>query len=227
MVQTWGNVLTASFQEVWQGIINFLPSLIVAAVILVVGWAVGVIIGKIVTQVIKSLKLDHALRGVGVEDALRKGGINLNSGAFVGGLVRWFVILVFLIASFDVLGLTKVNDFLNEVLNYIPQVIIAVLIVLVGAVIADVMKKIVVGAAAAADFRHSSLLGLITKWAIWIFAILTALYQLGIASTIISTLFTGVVVAMSLAIGLSFGLGGQEAAREIVEKVKGEMRGKM
>jgi hypothetical protein len=224
VLDTWGRVLTASFQDLWGGIAYFVPHLIIAIIIVVVGWVVGALIGRVVSQVIKSLRIDEALRRAGIEDALAKGGISLNSGNFIGGLVKWFIIVVFLVAAFDVLQLTQVNDFLQQVvLLYLPRVIVAVLILLVGAVIGDLMQKVVVTSARTAEIRSARFLGTVTKWAIWIFAVLVALSQLGIATVFVQTLFTGFVVALSLALGLSFGLGGQDAAARFIEKTRQEI----
>jgi len=153
-----------------------------------------------------------------------KAGFNLNAGAFIGGLIKWFFIIVFLVAALDVLKLTQVNQFLqNVVLSYLPQVIVAMFILLVAVVIAEAMQKVVVGSARAANIKSANFLGAATKWAIWIFAILTTMIQLGIAVSFIQTLFTGVIIAFSLAIGLSFGLGGQEAAAGYIEKIRHEI----
>jgi small-conductance mechanosensitive channel len=223
IVNEWSQVLNTSFQNLWVGVVSFLPNLVVAILILVIGWAIGALLGRVITQLIKSLKLDEALKRTGVDEFLSHGGINLNSGAFLGGLVKWFVILVFVIAALDVLKLTQVTAFLGGILAYIPQVIVAVLILLAAGIIGDVMKRVVVSAARTAGSRSAGFLGSVTKWAIWIFAILVALSQLGIASVLIQTLFTGFVVAFSLALGLSFGLGGQEAAARVVDRVSKEI----
>ena len=152
--------------------------------------------------------------------------MNLDSGAFIGGLVKWFVIVVFLIAAFEILGLTQVNLFLQEVvLAYLPRVLVAALVLLVSGVVGDVTERIVVAAAKTAEVSSAHFAGSIAKWAIWIFGILVALSQLGIAAQFSQTLFTGVVIALSLAIGLSFGLGGQETAGRFIERLRGEMKG--
>ena len=141
--------------------------------------------------------------------------------------MKWFVIVAFLVAAFQVLGLTQVNDFLqNVVLSYLPEVIVAVLIILVAVVVADAMQKVVTGAARAAHIRGANFAGSLTKWAIWIVAFLSALYQLGIVGGLIQTLFTGFIVALSLAFGLSFGLGGQEAAAHWIAKFRSEITDK-
>lgn len=226
ILETWGNVLGQSFQNVWLGVAEFIPNLVVAIIIFIVGWLVGVLLGKVVAQIIRSIKLDTALRSAGFETLVNRGGFNLDSGVFIGALVKWFFIVVFLIAALDVLHLTQVNAFLNDVLSYLPRVIVAVLILLVGVVVADVMQKIVIGAAKAAEMKSSNFLGAVTKWSIWIFAVLTALLQLGIAVQFIQTLFTGVIVALALGFGLAFGLGGQQAAAGYLEKMRHEISDK-
>ncbi len=224
ILSTWGQVLTLSFQNLWLGIVNFVPNLLIAIIILILGWLIGALFGRAIWQVFRSLKVDEALRRAGFESFLRRGGVNLNAGAFIGGLVKWFIIVVFLVAAFDVLGLTQVNLFLQEVvIAYIPRVLVAALVLLVAGVIGDLVERVVVTAARTADIRSAHFAGSIAKWAIWIFAILVALSQLGIATAFSQTLFTGVVIAISLALGLSFGLGGQEAAARFIERLRGEM----
>lgn len=219
--------MTISFQNLWVGVVNFVPNLVVAVVILIVGWLIGALLGRAVWQVLKSLKIDDALRRAGFESFLQRGGVRLDSGAFVGALVKWFVIVVFLVASLDVLGLTQVNLFLQEVvLGYLPRVVAAALVLLVGGVVGDVAGRVVVTAARTAGVASAHFAGAIAKWAVWVFAILVALSQLGIATAFSQTLFTGVVIAVSLALGLSFGLGGQEAAARFIERLRGEMNGK-
>lgn len=221
LIETWADVLTRSFQDLWLGIIAFLPELIVALIIFVLGWLIGAALGRVVSQVIKSIKVDSALKSTGLSEAVERAGFHLDSGAFLGALVKWFFIVVFLVAALDVLGLTQVNIFLQTVvLGYLPQVIVAVLILLVAAVIAEVAAKAVIGAAKAAHVRSAGFAGSVTKWAIWIFAILAALDHLQVASAFVQTLFTGVIVAISLAFGLAFGLGGQEAAARYIDRMK-------
>lgn len=224
LLNTWGEVLTLSFQNLWVGVVNFVPNLVIAVLILVLGWLVGVLFGRAIWQVFKSLKVDDALRRAGFESFVRRGGVNLDSGAFVGGLVKWFVVVIFLVAALDVLGLSQVNFFLQDVvLGYLPRVLAAALVLLVAGVIGDVTGRVVVTAAKTAGVKSAHFVGAVAKWAIWVFAILVALSQLGIAAAFSQTLFTGIVIAVSLALGLSFGLGGQEAAARFIERLRGEM----
>lgn len=224
-VTSWVEILVSSLKGIALGLASFVPGLIFAVVIFIIGWLVAVLVEKIVEAVFKSLKIDAALRAAGTEEVVKRAGYNLNSGRFVGSLVKWFVIVVFLVASFDILGLTQVNEFLSTVvLYYLPKVIVAVLILMVAIVVAEAAKKIVIGSARAAHLSSANFLGSVAKWAIWIFAILTVLFQLGIAAPFVQTLFMGVVVAISLAVGLSFGLGGKEAASELIAKLKHEVQ---
>jgi hypothetical protein len=219
------DALTQAFGGLLEGVVILVPKLIVAVLIVILGWLAGAALSKIVSQLFKSLKIDSALEAAGAKQLVHKAGFNLNSGLFVGELVKFFVIVVALIAVFNILGLSDVNLFLQGVvLGYLPQVIIAVLILVVAIIVAETMKKIVVASAKAAGVHKAGLLGSVTKWSIWIFAILAALFQLNIAATFIQTLFTGVVVAVSIAAGLAFGLGGKESAKEIIEEIRSEIR---
>lgn len=210
-----------SFQEIWLGVAAFVPNLVVAIIIFVIGWIVAVLLGRVIAQFIGALKVDNALKSAGVADILGRAGFRLDSGRFLGELVKWFIIIIFLVATLDILGLNQVNAFLqNVVLAYLPQVIAAALILLIAAVIADTMQKLVVGAAKAAQVEVAEFLGGLTKWSIWIFAILIALAQLGIADFFAQTLFTGVVVALAIGFGLAYGLGGQEAAARSLERLR-------
>ncbi len=221
MIQQWGVVLQQSFLNLLWSVVGFLPTLLIALVVLIVGWIIASWVGWIIAEAVKALKIDQALRAAGFEDVVHRAGYKLNSGTFLGTLVKWFVILVFLIASLQVLNLGQVTYFLQQiVVGFLPNVIIAVLILLVAAVIAQVAQGVVSGAARAAGIAGAGIAGTLARWAIWIFAILAVLEQLQIAQTILQTLLTGVVVALALAFGLAFGLGGQETAARFLERTR-------
>jgi small-conductance mechanosensitive channel len=222
---TWADVLSRSFQNLFSGVVQFIPNLIVAIVIFIVGWLIGVGVGRVVKQVVDALRVDHALRATGIERVLSRAGFQLSAGKFLGFLVEWFFIIVFLVAALDVLQLTTVNLFISQVvLGYLPQVIVAVLILLVAAVIAEAAERVVSGSARAAQLSSAGLIGKITRYAIWIFAILAALAQLQVATVFVQTLFTGVVIALSLALGLAFGLGGQASASRYLEHLQSQIK---
>ena len=221
IVDTWRQVLETSFQSLWAGVIMFIPNLIVAVVIFCIGWAIGAAIEKAVVHFMKMIKFDDALRTAGFEDVVKRSGLSLNSGRFIGGLIKYFVIVVFLIASFNVLGLNQVTDFLRGVVvDYLPHVIVAALVLLVGGVVGDVLSRVVSASARGAGISSANFVSAVSKWAVWVFALLVALSQMGIAGAFIQTLFTGFVVAVSLALGLSFGLGGQQAAARTIDHVQ-------
>jgi len=219
IIQSWGLALNNAFTGFVPALLQFAIYLFIALIIFAVGWVIGYFIGDIVNKLFKTIKVDNALRQAGLEDVLRKGDIRLDSGAFVGGLVQWFIIAVFFLSALQVLGLNDVTSYLQEaVLDYLPRVIVAVLILLVSTIIAEVLRKVVTGAAATAHLKSSRILGHMTKWAIIIFAILAALLELQIAEILVQIVFIGVVVALSLAFGLAFGLGGRDAAARLIEK---------
>lgn len=224
LLQTWGDVLLASLQQLWVGVAAFVPQLVVALIIFIIGWVIAVALEGVVSQIFRALKVDRALQGLGIEAPLARAGLRLDSGKFVGVLVKWFFIIVFLVAALDVLGLQAVNVFLSQiVLVYLPNVIAAALILVVAAVIADVIRGVVVSSAKAAHLPSAGFLGGVAKWAVWVFAILAALFQLGIAGVFVQTLFTGFVAALSLALGLAFGLGSKDVAARFMERLRSDI----
>jgi small-conductance mechanosensitive channel len=221
MLQEWNTILFNSLQALWVGVVEFVPRLVLAVIVFIVGWIVAATLGRLAAQIIGLFKVDKVLQKTGIEEPLSRANIRLDTGAFIGGLVRWFFLIVFLVATVDILGLDQVNAFLRDVvLLYLPNVIVAALILVVAAVLSDVLQKTVVGSAKAAKLPSASFLGGITKWSIWVFAMLTALYQLGIAGPLIQTLFTGFVGMLAIAGGLAFGLGGKEVAGGFIQKLK-------
>lgn len=225
LFNTWADVLSQSFQNLFYGVVAFIPNLVVAIVIFIVGWLVGVGLGRVVKQIVDALRVDHALRSTGIERLLSRAGFELSAGKFVGFLVEWFFIIVFLVAALDVLGLTTVNLFISEVvLGYLPQVIVAVLILLVAAVVAEAAERVVVGSAKAASLRSAGFIGKVTRYSIWVFALLAALAQLNVAAGLIQALFQGIIIAAALAIGLAFGLGGQQSASRYLDHLQSEIK---
>lgn len=222
-LQNWGDVIVASLQEVWTSVASFIPTFLGALIVFVVGWIVAVALGKVIEQVVRTLKVDHVLAQLEMEKMMERAGWKLNSGAFVGGLVKWFLIVVFLLAAANILGLNQVSDFLRDVLLYIPNVVVASLILIIAALVSETVEKVVRGSAEAAGYR-GSLVGVMTRWAIWIFAFVAVLLQLGIAATLVQTLVTGLVAALALAFGLAFGLGGKDAAAGFIDRLRGELR---
>lgn len=216
----WKEALVGSFKHLWNGLGGYLPMIVAAIIIFVVGWIVASLAGKLVAKLVRMLKVDDVLRGTEVERVINRAGFTLNIARFVGGLVEWFIIVAVFVSVFDVLQLTVINLFLLQVLYYVPNIIIAVVVIVIAAVVGEFLQKVVRGSAAAAGMKASTLVGSVAKWAIWIFAIFVAISQLGIASSLFDTLTMGIVVALAIAFGLAFGLGGQQAAAEIIAKVR-------
>lgn len=224
LLQNWSEVFSQSLLGLWYGFVNFVPGLLGAIILFIIGWVVGKVIGKAITQLVAVLKVDKLFESAGANDFMSRAGLRLNASGFIGGVVRWFIIIVFLMASLQIIGLTQVNDFLREaVLFYLPKVIIASLVLVIATILADAMKKVVRASAQAANIRSANMLGSITLYSIWIFAFIIALSELGIATAFMQILFTGLIAALAIALGLAFGLGGKEAASRTVEKISGEM----
>lgn len=221
IISDWGLRLGDAFTVIGVQLLQFLPKLVLAIIIFTAGWVIGSVLCEVISKIIKAIKLDVLLQHAGAGDLVRRAGFNLDTGAFLGGLVKWFIIVVFLVASLGVFQLDAVNAFLtNVVLGYIPQVIVATLILVVGAVLADLAKKVISGGAHALESKSAEFVGGVARWAIWVVALLAALNQLGIAGGMIQTLFTGLIAALALAMGLAFGLGGKDAASRYIEKLR-------
>lgn len=219
-VLTWGDAITKSLQGLWDQVISFLPSLLGALLVFIAGWIVAVVLGKVVERILKTARIDQALDRV-IGDKL--GDIEEHFSAFIGGLVKWFLILVFLVAAANILQLDQVSYFLGNIILYIPNIVVAVVILAAVFLFGNFVYKIVKGSTKAAGVMSATLLAAISKWAIIIFGIFAALLQLGIAEYLVGTIITGLVAMLALAGGLAFGLGGKEEAQLILRKIREEI----
>ena len=220
----WGVVIVTSLQESWAAVVNFVPLLVGAAVVFLIGWIVASAVGKLIEQVVRALRVDQFLAKLDFEQAMERAGMKLNSGAFIGGLVKWFLVIVFLLAAVNILGerFQPISDFLKQVLVYLPNVVVAAIILVIAALVADAAEAVVRTSVQSFGLR-APLVGVVIRWSIWVFAIVAALLQLGVATVLLQTVITGVVAMLALAFGLAFGLGGKEAAADMIDKIKGEM----
>lgn len=219
MQTSWSQVLEYSFQTIWVEFVSILPQVVVAALVLIVGWMLGGALRSVIVSVFKRLKVDSALDAAGVDDLAKKAGYALNSGAFVGALVKWFVIIVFFVAALDILNLDQATAFLTQiVLGYLPLVIVSVVILFGGLILGSVVEKFVIAGGKATSFASSQLLGKFANYSIVVFTILAVLNQLQIAPELVQLLFAGLIFGLSLAFGLAFGLGGREAAAHYLHK---------
>ncbi len=225
LISNWSDVFTSSLYNLWYAFVQYVPVLVLAVIVFIIGWVVANIVGKAFSQVIGALKIDKLFSSAGADAMLQKAGFRLNVGGFIGGLVKWFIIVVFLMASLEMLHLTQVNEFLRTVVaQYIPQVIISALMLMVAGVVSDAARKLISGSARAANVRSAGMLGSIAYYAIWIFAFIIALAQLGVAAGFMQTLFAGIIGMLALAGGLAFGLGGKEAASRTIEHFRSDMK---
>lgn len=217
-LQSLFDAFTQALVSLAQGSAILIPRIFIAIVFLAIGWVFAALIEKLIETVFKAFKVDAALKSAGIEEVVKRSGHDLNSGLFFGSIIKWFIILAFLIGAFDALGLSGVSQFLVSVLDYLPHVIVAILIMMAAVIVANTMQKIVVASAHAAHVSSAELLGRITKWAIWIFALLIALPNLGVDLGIILTVVQLLFAGIALAIGIAFGLGGKDAAQRIIDK---------
>jgi len=201
----------------------FLPNFLGALVIFFVGLVIAAGLSKIVEKLVDALKLDRLLEQFGLGKILERADLRLDSGRFIGVLVQWFFIVVTLLAVSDILKLEAFSDFLSQVLLYVPNIIIAVLIMLAGVVMAAFLAKLVRASVLAARLHSAHFLGALTKWSVLVFAFLAALSQLGIAGALVNTLIMGFVAMLALAGGLAFGLGGRDVAAAWLEKLRSEV----
>jgi hypothetical protein len=218
-----------SLISTWDGVIGFVPNFLAAVIVFIIGWVFSSMLGKIVAQLINALKLDNIFRSMQFDQVVEKAGFHLSVGNFIGAIVKWFFIIVFLVASVNIVDLPYVNDFLvNVVLNFIPKVAAAAVILVLGAVLAQALRRLVSGSARAADLPSAHFLGGVSYWAIWIFAIIAALDKLGVftpnfQSTFGGTILMGLVAMIAIAGGIAFGLGGKDVAGRYLEDMKREI----
>ncbi|MDO8601945.1 MAG: hypothetical protein Q7R62_02365 [bacterium] len=222
--QEFANTTVNSLQALWATVLAFLPNLIGALLILIVGLVVATVLERLVERIIYYLKIDTLLRRAGVEPHFERAGIQVNVGHFVGKLVYWFMVIVFLVAASDILKFGAFSSFLRDtLLPFLPNVLVAVLIVLASLVAANFLRRLVVASISSARMNHAKGLGTLTWWVIFVFGFLTALMQIGVAVGIINTLITGIIAMLALAGGLSFGLGGKDRAARFLERLSNDM----
>lgn len=214
------DIVRSSLLTLWTGVAGFVPLLVAAIVVFLVGWLIAILLGKLAFHIVRVLHVDNALSRVGFRQAWEKSGFKLNTPMLFYELVKWFFIVVFLMAATNILGLTQVTDFLQTVVFYLPNVIIAAVILLIGILVAKFMESVVRASVKAAGLVSANFLGASAKWAIVAFSLLVALSQLKVADDIIRIVIMGLVAAGSLAIGLAFGLGGSKHADDFLSQLK-------
>ncbi|MGI6104063.1 MAG: mechanosensitive ion channel family protein [Patescibacteria group bacterium] len=222
-VEGWGQAVASSLIDLWSRFINFIPTLIGALLVFLIGLAIAAALGKLTQKLIKALRVDRATDKLNFVEKLKQQGAMTSPSVILGKFVEWFLILVFLMAATEILGLEQVTDFLNSILLYIPNLVVATIILTIAFLLGNFIYSIVRSSTRAAGVINANLLASIIKWAVIIFGLLAALIQLGIATSLVNTIFIGIVASISIATGLAFGLGGREEAALILKRLREHM----
>ncbi len=217
--ETWRQAVTASLQDVFLTVTSYLPNLIAAIIVLLVGLLVASSLGQVVAKLVEFTRVDKLVDKMGVNTAFKAFG-KIKVSGIIGWLIKWFLIIVVLMAVADILGLTQIIDFLKEVASFLPNVVIAIVILLIGFVGGNFVYEITFRSVKAAKMHSPVFLANLAKWSIVIFALLASLIQLSIAKSLVETLFTGLIGMLALAGGIAFGLGGKDEAGKWLSGLK-------
>lgn len=224
MIQEWSLLILQALQSLWQGFLSFVPLLIGAIIVLVVGWIIAVGVGKIITEILKKIRFNQIFEKGNWDEALAKADIKVDASGFIGAIVKWVLVIVFLMAAVEILGFTEFAGFLEGVLNYLPNVVVAALIFVVTVIVADILEKIIRVSVERMKVGYGRTVSAIVKWSIWTFAVLAILAQLGIARAFVETLFTGIIAMLVIASGIAFGLGGKDVAADLLKGIRDKFR---
>jgi len=222
----WENLIVEPVRAMLTKIMAYLPVLLGALVILIVGWIVAKIIRSIVNGVLKVVRFDALADKAGISKVLQKGDLKITARQVISSLVYWLIIIMVLVMTANALGLPKASDILSNLFAYVPKVIAALLVLVVAMFLASFVSGIVRIAAGNAKLPKPELLAGISRWAIIIFAVTIALTQLGIAPLLVTATFNIILGGIVLALALAFGLGGKDAAARYLEELKQKRSGK-
>jgi hypothetical protein len=222
----WNELITEPIRQMLTKILAYLPILLGALIILIVGWIVAKAIKRVVDWLLKTVRFDAMADKTGISEVLRKGDFKITAREVVSGLVYWLIIIMVLVMTVDALGLPKASDVLATLFAYVPKVIAALLVLVVGMFLAGFVSGIVRIAAGNAKLPKQELLAGICRWAIIIFAVTISLEQLGIASLLVTVTFNIILGGIVLALALAFGLGGKDAAARYLDELKQKRSGK-
>ena len=225
LVQNWVDVIMHSLMSMLDNIIGFVPNLVGAILLLIVGIAIAKVLEFAIEQTISIVKLDSVLKKIGVDRYLQRAGIALNSGKFFGTITYWIILIIFVVIITDILGLLTLSVFITSALQWVfTSLIAAILILFVTAFLAQTLKQIVNASVKGARLHSAKFLGSATWWIVMIFGAVAALNQLGVETTLLEgalmSMVVAVPVAVGLAVGLAFGLGGKKQAEQILERLE-------
>lgn len=220
-----GFIILEDLQKFASGSVLFLLKFIPALIVFIIGWFIAAGVGKIVTEILKKLKLDKLFESTGWKEAMDKAEIKTTISEFTGNLCKWILIIVFLAISSQIIGVERFSAFLFDgIIPWLPNLLVAVLILVATVIIAHFAEKMVKVSAGGAKVDYANLAGAIVKWSIWLFGIFAILSQLGIAEKIVLSLFQGIMALIAIAGGLAFGLGGKDFAADILKSLKEKMK---
>lgn len=218
----------AIIQPFLQDLVSFVARFLLAVIVFIIGYLISVGIGKLITEILKSVKFNKLFEKEGWKTALQRAKIDIDPSGFIGAIFKWVFVIASLSVAVSTFGLTQFGGFLTNVLNYLPSVAGAVLIFVVAVIISDIIEKLVRVSVEKIKVGYGYLAASIVKWAIWVFTIFLILDQLLPASLLIKTLYSsivyGAVGALALGIGLAIGLGGKDVAGEILQDIKNKIQ---
>lgn len=216
-IQDWGDAVLVSLTTALQNFLGFLPQLIGAILVLIIGWIVAGLIAGLVERALGAVGFERAAQSTGISGFVQRSGSDWTASKIVAEIVKWFIRLIAIQAAASILGMPQITAIINSILLFLPNLVVALVIIVVGALIASFVAGIVRGSTAEMGFANPALLGGIARYAIIVFAVIAAVNQLGIAATVVNTLFIGVVAAVAAAFALAFGLGGRDVAAQITQ----------
>jgi Mechanosensitive ion channel, conserved TM helix len=217
-IRDWSDAMLASITQALALFLAAIPKVIGFIIILAIGWIVASFIAKGVGALLRSIRFNDMSQRSGFADFVRNTGVQTDSAGFVADIAKWFIRLITLVVAFDALGLPAVSDVLRQLLLWLPNLAVAIVVLIIGGLAANALAGLVRGATAEADLGNPQLLANIARVAVWAFAIVVAVNQIGIARELVNTLFMATVGAVALALGLAFGIGGRDTASEIVRE---------
>jgi mechanosensitive ion channel-like protein len=218
-VQDTGDAFKASLAGALNTFLSAIPRIIGFAIVLIAGWIISSLLARGVQALLHAVRFNDLARRSGFADFVQKMGVRDDSSGVIASIVKWFVRLITLVVAFDTLGLPAVSNVLNQLLLWLPNLVVALVVLVIGGLAANGLSQLVRGASDKAGFTNPDLLATISRVAVWGFAIIVAITQLGIATTLINTLVIGIIGAMSLAFGLAFGLGGRDRAAQVLDTI--------
>jgi hypothetical protein len=216
-VQDTGDALKASLAGALNTFLSAIPRIIGFVVVLIVGWVISSLLARGVEALLNAVRFNDLARRSGFAEYVYRMGVTDDASRVIANIAKWFVRLITLVVAFDTLGLPAVSGVLQQLLLWLPNLIVALVVLVIGGLAANALSQVVRGATASAGFSNPEILATVTKVAVWGFAMVVALTQLGIATTLINTLVIGLVGALSLATGLAFGLGGRDRAAQLLD----------